>query len=312
MNARDAVAAKQQRRTRAALFAGTRAVENHIAVAGNFSVTNLQFIHRDVQRTTDQQWFLFQFRIGTQVENNGILAGFQFSVKFIDRDSRHPQFAQQPSSLKVFVADVKRDQRDHQRQRAVAEIRERMEDLFQLMTEQDTTEDEAGDVEQGAQSIEEEKSPSANVRTAGHRWRERAEAGNEFRRDDAAHSVAREDVPRPAHAGISLQRDAANQFQHALAVMPPEIKPDRIREQGAERRSGDRAHAIHLSCPSQSPRRQEPRRCGKWNAHLLDENREEQNERPMPRQEVERLIHGVLLRVPLPIQFGADPRSGTG
>ena len=53
----------------------------------------------------------------------------------------------------------------------------------------------------------------------------------------------------------------------------------------------ERSHSIHLPRTSQSARRQEPRRRWKWNAHLLDENRQEQNERPMSRQEVERFSH---------------------
>ena len=70
VNADHAVPAEQQRRSRAALFVRTRAVENHVAVAGNFSVAKRQFIQRDVPCAADQQWFHFEVRVRTQVEDD--------------------------------------------------------------------------------------------------------------------------------------------------------------------------------------------------------------------------------------------------
>jgi hypothetical protein len=49
-------------------------------------VTKLQFIRREVQHTANEQWFLVQLLVWTQIEDDEILAGFEFSVKFIDSD----------------------------------------------------------------------------------------------------------------------------------------------------------------------------------------------------------------------------------
>src|SRR5262245_29484238 len=73
--------------------------------------------------------------------------------------------------------------------------------------------------------------------------------------------------------------------------MPPEIEPNHISQQRASGRSDERADGIHLSRTCQGSRCQKPWCRRERKAHLLDEDHEEQNEWPMPREEVERFIH---------------------
>src|SRR6266446_5150011 len=95
---------------------------------------------------------------------------------------------------------------------------ERIDDLFQLLTEQNAHKNETPDVEQRSQSIEEQKSSSADTRSAGQWRRDGAEARDEFRPHHTAHAILRHEVLRPTNARVRLQRDAAEKLEHALAA----------------------------------------------------------------------------------------------
>ena len=57
-------------------------------------------------------------------------------MQFVHSNPRHAQLLQQALSLVILVADIERGQPEHQCQRAAAKTGERVDDLFQLATEQ--------------------------------------------------------------------------------------------------------------------------------------------------------------------------------
>src|SRR6266540_1660423 len=210
-NAKDASSVEQQRRPRAAHFVRAGTIENDVAVAGNLPLPMLHLIQSHVPRAADQRRVLSEFNLGPQIQNDGVLTRFLLLMQFVHSNPRHPQLGQQPVPLEILIADVKRNQPDNNPQRAAAKTGERVDDLFQLVTEQNAENNKTSSIEQRTQSIEEEESRGADAGTAGQGRRQRAQAGNELRRDDASHPVSSENILRPANARVRLQRNPAEQ-----------------------------------------------------------------------------------------------------
>src|SRR2546427_274814 len=103
------------------------------------------------------------------------------------------------------------------------------------MLEQNSHKQKKPSIEQRTQSIKEEETGGAHTRIARQRRHQGAQARNEFRHYDASHPVSGEQVLRPTHARVRLQRDAAEQAQHAMAAMASQIKPNQIGQYRAER-----------------------------------------------------------------------------
>src|SRR5580698_5959828 len=95
--------------------------------------------------------------------------------------SRHAQIVQQAAALEVLVTDVERNQRNHQLERAVAQAGKSADDLLQLPAEENSHEQKRPYIEDGTQSIEEEKARGADAGTPRQRRRQGTQAGYEFR-----------------------------------------------------------------------------------------------------------------------------------
>src|SRR5438046_3100083 len=126
-------------------------------------------------------------------------------MQFIHSDSRHLQFIEQPASLEIFVADVKRSQPEDKCQSTATEALQRANDLFQLAAEERAHQNEASYIQQRPESIEKEKPGCAHSRSARQRRRQCAQAGNKFCRHHAAHSISPEKVLSPANARVRFK-----------------------------------------------------------------------------------------------------------
>src|ERR1041384_5328673 len=153
-NTNDALSLEQQCLARAGHFVGARAIKNDVSVARNFALSRLHLVQSHMQRAIDHCSGSFDFRARSNVQNEQALSGLQFLIKFVDRDSRHPQLPQQPVSSKKFVADESSEQTRDQCQCSVAEIAESGDNLFQLRAEYRTHYDEAADIELSRQCVE--------------------------------------------------------------------------------------------------------------------------------------------------------------
>ena len=103
------------------------------------------------------------------------------------------------------------------------------------MAEQNSPQDKTPRIKQRTHSIEEQESRQAYAGTARQRRRQSAQARNKFRHHQASHPVAREHIPRAPHARVRLERDAAEQIQHALATMASQIKPGNVGHNRSQR-----------------------------------------------------------------------------
>ena len=126
---------EQQRHPGAGHLVRSGTVENDVAVARNLLFPMLDLIHGHVQRAADQRRVPFEFSLRPQIQNHWALTRFLLLPQFIHGNPRHPQLVQQPVSLEIFVADVKRNQSDDDAERAMTKTGERINDLFQLLAE---------------------------------------------------------------------------------------------------------------------------------------------------------------------------------
>src|SRR5438874_9617494 len=145
-----------------------------------------------MERAADNGRVFLQLQPRPEIENCQPLALLLLVSQLVHGDSRHAQLAQQAVSLEVFVTDVKRSQPGNQPDRTAAEAAERSYDLFQLVAEQDPCQYKTSSVKQRPRCVEKKESRGAYSRISRHRWRQGAQARNEFGRNDTFHPVSRE------------------------------------------------------------------------------------------------------------------------
>src|SRR5579859_7451978 len=93
-----------------------------------------------------------------------------------------------------FVAEVSRHQASHHGESVPANAAKGVDDLVQLAAEDDAQEDVATSVKQSTKRIEKNEPGEAHPGAPRQRWREGAQAGNEFCHDQAAHAESCEKV----------------------------------------------------------------------------------------------------------------------
>src|SRR4051812_14068217 len=134
-DARDPSSLEEQRGSRAAHLVWAGTVKDHVAVRRNF--TMFYFVHRDKQRAAYQRRVLSNFFPRPQIENYRLFSPLQFVVQFVYANSGSPQFAQQATTLEIFVRNVKGRQAADHGERARPETGKGADDLLQLLAEED-------------------------------------------------------------------------------------------------------------------------------------------------------------------------------
>src|SRR5689334_8490484 len=106
-------------------------------------------------------------------------------MQFLHGNARHAQLPQESVALEILVTDVNCAEPGNHEERIAAEAGKRLQDRFQLVGEQDADKNKASAVEQRTRGIEEEKSRSADARTASQGRRKGAQARNKLCRNNA-------------------------------------------------------------------------------------------------------------------------------
>src|SRR5689334_3013464 len=118
---------------------------------GELVATLIDFFQKEMNRSAYHHWVSLQFLLGTQIDNNRVLARLDLPAQLLHRDACRPQLAQKALSLPVFVARVERGQSHHQPQRAAAHACDGLTDLVDLIAEEITDTEQRASVEQRSQ-----------------------------------------------------------------------------------------------------------------------------------------------------------------
>src|SRR5258706_16150962 len=152
----------------------------------------LHIIHCEMDGSLDARRVQLQIRARTQIDDHEVFASGLLLTQFGGGNAGHLQFTKQLPAPPVFETDVDRDQCKQQAESASAQIGNRLGNLLNLIPEEKAEADETAAVQQRRKSVHEEKAWSADSRHP-RQWRNHdAQTGNEFRDNDAWHSIARE------------------------------------------------------------------------------------------------------------------------
>ena len=100
-----------------------------------------------------------------------------------------------------------------------------------------------------------------------------------------------EEVLRAAHAGIRLERNAAEHREHLRPATPAQVVPEQIAQQTGGHPQHDGESKIHLAHTGQRPGGEQHRDRGNRQPDLLGEHHGEEHAAAVPDQELRHVIH---------------------
>ncbi|EWS55087.1 hypothetical protein X551_02079 [Methylibium sp. T29] len=192
---------------------------------------------------------------GAHVEDHGLCALIDQRLQFGLRDAGHRCGVAEAPPPQVAPQHEAGDGQQQQRGRRGASPGQHVEQRLDLRAEHRAQTQEHQRPDGPAQRVVGDEARGAHPHRTGHRRRDDRDAGHELGRHQRAAAPAQDQRLALAHAGIGRQRDAAQQPEHAMPMVPPGNEPcriaqhvgdDRNRQQRRQRqRAADRQAAGH-------------------------------------------------------------------
>jgi hypothetical protein len=146
------------------------------------------------------------------------------------------------------------------------------------------------DPQQRAQGVDEQEPGPPHPKDAGERLRHRVQPRHELGDQERPAAVPGEHVLAPAHTGVRLERDPAQQAHHLAPASPPDLVPDDVAEQRGGNAHRDGGREAEQSRAGQHPRCEQDRLARDRQRELLDGHPHEQDDIPV----VDQIRSGVI------------------
>src|ERR1039458_7693265 len=211
VHAHDPPPLQQQRRTGAGSFVWSTAKQDDIAVARYFVVARLQVFEGNAQ--SSRHGVHFAFESGPDVHHHDLFTGFQLDLQFRRRDARHRQLLEEAPALREFPTDPGGQQSHCQHRDGGSHSRRVISGLVELAAEDVAQPGDGADPDQRAESIEQDEPAKAHAGYGGQGCGDGVQSGHELGHQQGTAAVPLVSGLSLAHAGVRLERHAANKVQ---------------------------------------------------------------------------------------------------
>jgi len=265
----NAVLSQLQRRTGAGRFVWSSAEKHDFAVASDFAVPAFELFGRDLDCSRQRARIAQHIKWMSKVNDNDLLAGFEFVFQFIGSDAIALDLFQKALAFPPAVEDVGDHARGKQNQKITAEaLRVKVSAIEPLAKDKADT-GKSARPQQSAQKIKKQKPVKINPHHARQRWRRRVEARHELADKQRSRSELRERGFSTAHARVRLKCNAAEQIEDHPAAPLAEGIPERVGTQGSKCRNESGEREVHPALGRQRTGGQQQRRSRNGQAALL-------------------------------------------